>query len=154
VSAADSKAGEPITGAALARATARLLHAAGPLLPVSIALSLLALAALLLTDGYRGWMLWLTALLAGPAVWTAIRIRFDAGLFLDLAGDADAPPMAERLSSLDASLAALGLRRNGIAVPRPLADRARGARALVLRQLAIVAAQFVLALAAAWPAHG
>jgi len=138
--------------AALARSTARLLQSASPLLPAGLALALLALAALLLTDGYRGWLLWLAALLALPALWTAVRIRFDARLFLDLADGSGEP--VERLRNLDGALAALGLRAAAEGEPRSLADRARGARRLVLRQLAIVAAQFALALAAAWPMHG
>jgi hypothetical protein len=137
---------------ALARSTARLLQSASPLLPAGLALSLLALAALLLTDGYRGWLLWLAALLAVPALWTAMRIRFDARLFLDFADGAGEP--IELLRALDRSLASLGLRAAAEGEPRSLADRARGARTLVLRQLAIVAAQFALALAAAWPVHG
>jgi hypothetical protein len=77
-----------------------------------------------------------------------LRVRFDAGLFTDLAraldrGD-DAPSAC---SSLDAALHALKL-RGPAAAPRPLIDRVQGARRLAFRHVLVALAQFALLMSA------
>ena len=66
--------------------------------------------------------------------WYAFRLRLDQTLFAALA-QADALDLA----GLDHAMHALGLRR-ARAAERPLADRLRGARGLVMRHAAVVLA--------------
>lgn len=73
----------------------------------------------------------------------ALRLHFDAGLFTDLAEG------RTRLASLDAALAALGLRRPA-GVPRALPLRVAGARRLAMQHLAVALLQ-AAALATALP---
>jgi hypothetical protein len=78
----------------------------------------------------------------------ALRTRFDAGLFADLAR----PPGALHL--LDEALCGLHLRQAS-AVPRPLADRVQGARRLVQQHALIALVQFgavALQLLTTWAA--
>jgi hypothetical protein len=70
----------------------------------------------------------------------ALRLRFDRGLFADLA-DKRLP----NLNALDAALSALGLRK-ATAQMRPLADRIRGTQGLWRSHAAIVGAQVLLCL--------
>lgn len=81
------------------------------------------------------------AIVAGVAEhYYALRTGFDAALFRHLAADAD-------LAGLDRALADLALRRTP-APPRPLAERAAGARAFLTRQALALGVQ-IAALAAA-----
>lgn len=81
----------------------------------------------------------------------ALRTRFDAGLFADLAGGAITP------QTLDASLHRLKLRA-APGVPRSVAQRVHGARALSVRHAVVAAVQFALVVlqatlvAIGWPA--
>jgi hypothetical protein len=72
----------------------------------------------------------------------ALRLRFDRGLFADLA-DGRLPSLA----ALDAALGALSLRKAS-AQTRPLADRIRGTRRLWRVHTFVVAVQVLLCLAA------
>ena len=64
-----------------------------------------------------------------------LRLKFDAGLFADLAhGECNLP-------ALDQALQVLRLRSPG-AVPRPLSDRIKGARRLALRHGLVATLQF------------
>ena len=75
----------------------------------------------------------------------ALRLRFDAGLFADLA-HARATPLAA-LDALDAALLALRLRAPA-ATRRPVVNRVLGARRLLLWHAATVAAQYAAELLA------
>jgi hypothetical protein len=72
----------------------------------------------------------------------ALRLRFDRGLFADLADGRLAS-----LDALDAALFGLGLRRT-VSPSRPLADRIRGALRLWRGHAIVVAAQVLLCLVA------
>lgn len=130
---------------ALCAATARWLAASGAALGalgllsalMSALMAALALALRLPMPGLAAF-----ALLLVPAerVW-ALRVRFDAGLFADLARE---PAPAAAIGGLDDALAALGLRRRA-ATPRPLADRVNGARRLARQHAALAAVQFAAA---------
>jgi hypothetical protein len=72
----------------------------------------------------------------------ALRLRFDRGLFADLA-DGRLPSLA----ALDDALAALGLRRT-MSSSRPLGDRIRGTQRLWRTHAVVVAAQVLLCLLA------
>lgn len=74
----------------------------------------------------------------------ALRLRFDRGLFVDLAAGRIAD-----LSALDRALAASGLRRTAHGPTRTLADRVRGTRRLWRAHAAVAMAQLLLSLAAA-----
>lgn len=74
----------------------------------------------------------------------ALRLRFDRGLFADLAAG-----RIPDLSALDRALAASGLRRAAAGPTRTLADRVRGTRRLWRAHAAVAAAQLLLSLAAA-----
>lgn len=96
-----------------------------------------------------GWLVeaWRDHLLAAPLLalapferYLALRLRFDAGLFADLADG-----RIGSLDALDAGLAVLGVRR---AAPRTLADRLQGARRL-WRYHAVVVVLMAAATAAA-----
>lgn len=99
-------------------------------------------------------------LLAVPERVLALRLRFDAGLFADLAEAwvSTAASPAATLASLDRALGALGLRRTAPrpSAPRGLASRVGGARRLSLQHAAVVLAQAALlavALADHWATH-
>jgi hypothetical protein len=76
----------------------------------------------------------------------ALRLRFDRGLFADLAAG-----RLQNLAVLDAALDALGLRRASTVQIRPLADRIRGTRRLWRVHAVVVAAQVLLCLTALVP---
>ena len=125
--------------------TARLLEAAGVVSLWGLAMSLIAL--LMLADGcsadhlsIMGYVI--AALLGLPERYFAFRIRFDAGLFKDLARGTIAS-----LPDLDHALNEAGLRHSAVPL-RSLDKRLAGARQLIKRHCALVACQSV-ALAAA-----
>jgi hypothetical protein len=126
----------------------RLCAAAAPVAAASIGLALVAFAALAFVDQFprSAWAWWLVALLGVVAPWLALRLRFDAAVFADLAAGADVDAAAR---AFDAALAG----QTGVDAPAPrsLRDRARGARRLVTQLVAIAAVQFIAALVAAFP---
>ena len=142
--------------AASAGATARLLGtgrviSAANGVAVLVAAGQLMLAALApdLTAPARAWGWWGIAAAGVPACWYAWRVRFDQGLFEDLATSMRCRRCRPEtsLADLDAALAALGLAATDLLGARPLADRVRGARGLLVRQGAIAVAQILVALA-------
>lgn len=127
---------------ALCAVTARWLAASGR---TAATLGLGAAAAALVLLCLRASpSLWaLAVLLALPLErWLALRVRFDAGLFTDLAAG------RITLTALDDALATLRLRRAG-PVTRPLDERVAGARRLALQQVMLALLQFA-ALVPAW----
>ncbi len=115
---------------------------------VGLGAAALALLALALRPALPWAALAVLVLLPAERV-LALRLRFDAGLFADLAeGRLDLP-------ALDAALAALRLRR-AAALPRALPERVAGARRLVLQHALLVLLQAAALLAALslapWPA--
>lgn len=84
-------------------------------------------------------------LLAAAERVLALRCRFDAGLFDDIAQGRLTP------ATLDASLAVMGLRAAST-TPRPLAPRVQGAQRLVRWHAAVAAVQFGCVVGAAWGA--
>jgi hypothetical protein len=136
-----------------ARVTARFLAASGRTCGVAgLLLVAVALFALALTEPERPALVWLSALSGILAVERAVRVRFDAALFDDLAraGEAAAMPVSASLATLDAALATLFPRR-GVPAGRPLGARVERARRLAWSQAAAVAAQAALLLAAFAP---
>ena len=132
----------------IALAGARMCAAAAPLTAASVALAIVAFAALAFVDQLQraAWSWWIVALLGAPALWYGFRLRFDAGVFGDLAASADVDAGAREF---DAALATMS--GGTVAAPRALDERARGARRLVARLVAIAALQFAVALVAAFP---
>lgn len=131
----------------LCAATARLLQAVGVVAAWGLALSVVAIAVLALTGRslplLSGMGFGAVALIGVLERYLAFRLRFDAGLFKDLAGSSIAP-----LSALDSALQRLGL-RSASGQPRALEQRVMGARQLMLRHGIAVACQsglFLLAL--------
>lgn len=132
---------------ALCASTARLLQAASVVAAWGLAQGVLAIAVLALT--WRSLPL-LSAMVFGAVAlvgvlerYLAFRLRFDAGLFSDLAGNAIGSPGA-----LDSALQRLSLRA-APRQPRGLEDRVMGARQLMQRHGMAVACQaafFILAL--------
>ena len=81
-----------------------------------------------------------------------LRVRFDAGLFTDLAAELSRTPgradsELSTCAALDAALHALAL-RGPAAAPRPLIDRAHGARRLAVQHALVALAQFALLMSA------
>lgn len=155
MSAADSPtpAASAIESAAIARAVARLLASGRA---VDLASTLTTIAVLLfavvwaVASAVAANLVWpLVAILAlglAQKVY-AVRARFDAGLFADLAeawqqrgaSDVDAP-----LRRLDQALAALGLRPAPAAPLRPLLARAAGAKRLLFKQALCLGLQWLI----------
>lgn len=110
----------------------------------ALALGCAAVVALgLLVEAWRGHLLaapLLVLALTPVERYLALRLRFDAGLFADLADG-----RIGSLDALDAGLAVLSVRR---AAPRTLDDRLRGARRL-WRYHAVVVALMAATTAAA-----
>lgn len=107
------------------------------------AVAIVVLAGVGAAQGAPAQAAWAASGLAAlPAVYLAVRVRFDAALF-----DALADGRLPALSMLDDALAGLGLRR-APSGPRPLDERIAGTRGLVRRLLAAVAVQTALAVAA------
>ncbi len=131
---------------ALAGATARLLGAcASTAGPLGLGCAALAIVALLLPAPGMPTPLLMGVLAAVPVErGLALRLRFDAGLFEDLAHTT--VPLPRALTSLDQALQAMGLRRAAPA-PRALEDRARGARRLALWHAGCVALQCLVLVA-------
>lgn len=113
-------------------------------IPGALALGCAAVVALgLLVEAWRGHLLaapLLVLALTPFERYLALRLRFDAGLFADLAGG-----RIGDLAALDAGLAVLGVRR---AAPRTLDDRLQGTRQL-WRYHAVVVALMTAVTAAA-----
>lgn len=134
---------------ALAAGCARLLHAAAAtsgatgLVCAALAAAVLALPAPPSSPA-SGLLLAVLALLPIERV-LAFRLRFDAGLFADLA--ADPGPPAAALERLDQLLQTLRLRRAS-ATPRPLAERVHAAQRLAAWHAACATLQFGALLAA------
>jgi hypothetical protein len=123
----------------LCAATARWLGA-GNAVAGALGLVAVLLAGLLLLARAPLPGLAAAALLLAPAERAlALRTRFDAGLFSDLARQ---PVPA--LALLDAALAGLRLRQAAAApqAPRPLAERVAGARRLTWQHIGLALAQF------------
>jgi hypothetical protein len=138
---------------ATARVTARFLAASGRTCGAAgLLLLTVALSALALTESERPALVWLSALAGVLAIERAVRVRFDAALFDDLARDGEAAdtPVSASLATLDAALATLFPRR-GVPAGRPLEARVERARRLALSQAGAVAAQAALLLAAFAP---
>ena len=132
----------------LAAATAALLAAGRGIDLLSRTLTAAALIALLLLPASFGLpAAWPTAIIAAVALigllelHFALRVGFDAALFLRLAADPDP-------AGLDLALIGLGL-MPAAKIGRPVAARARGAFQLLYRQAGCLAVQAVLILAGA-----
>jgi hypothetical protein len=169
-SAPDSPAGacEPSAlrqPAVLARSTARLLDACataagstGLLCAAAAAVALVMRAPLSVATPLAqvlalALVLVLALLPLERLLW--LRLRFDAGLFADLALELDrADAAASAGATLDAALHALRL-RGPAGEPRPLADRALGARRLAQRHALVALVQCALLVSALalglWP---
>lgn len=126
---------------ALATSTARLLQA-GAVAGGALGLGCAAAAVLALLSHLPPAAAALAAFVLALAPLERVltlRLRFDAGLFQDLARTGG--PLPDALAALDQALAALRL-RTPAAVPRPLPDRTQGARRLLRWHLLCVATQF------------
>lgn len=136
--------------AVLARTTARLLGAcAGAAGAVGLLCAAGAMAALLMRVPGPVAALCAAVLVLLPIerlLW--LRVRFDAGLFTDLARALDRTDEAPSAgATLDAALHALQL-RGPAGAPRPLIDRAHGARRLMQWHALVALAQFALFVSA------
>jgi hypothetical protein len=122
---------------ALCALTADLLRASGLLAWWGLALGGIASLALAVAHPppAPGLLLALTALLALPERYLALRVRLDARLFARLADGT-----LESVELMDHALTRLRL-RPAAAAPRPIADRALGARRLMLRHGALTVVQ-------------
>ena len=129
--------GTELLDAMLARTTARRLSACAACAGSVALLCVAGAFALVLMRGSWPAALVLVLLPLERVLW--LRLRFDAGLFQDLA-ETD---RAVTMSALDTALHTLGLRAAD-ATPRPLADRVRGARRLVRHHAVTVLAQLAL----------
>ena len=128
------------------------LCAAGEFLGVvGLAITLLALAALVVADlsQHAAWAWWIAALPGPLTAWLCFRVRIDARVFADLAAlDSEHSP-EQRAAAFDAALSTFtGKEVTGSRTP---ADRARGARRLLLRLAVLVGVQFAFALIATFP---
>lgn len=126
-----------LADAMLARTAARWLAACAACAG-SVAL-LCAAGAFVLLVSRGSWLAALVLVLLPLERVLWLRLRFDAGLFQDLA---EAGP-AMAMPALDTALHTLGLRAAD-ATPRPLADRVRGAQRLVQQHAVMVLAQLAL----------
>lgn len=121
-----------------------LLRASRTLAACGFALTVIAAAILALRPGPLSQVAAMAAslviVLGAPERYLAFRLQFDQTLFSELAhGGIDS------LGGLDGALHRLGLRRAG-AQARDLADRVRGARALMRRHAIVVGCQTALFL--------
>jgi hypothetical protein len=127
---------------ALCSTIVRLLQAASVLAAWSLGLSMVAMAVLALTGRSLPLLSWLgfggVALAGALERYLAFRLRFDAGLFKDLATQQIAS-----LDTLDSSLQCLNL-RPAPGQPRGLMDRVMGARQLIQRHTIVVICQSAL----------
>lgn len=134
----------------LARTTARLLEAfaaaAGSIGLLCAAGAMLGL--LMPAPGIAALLCALVLALLPLERLLCLRVRFDAGLFTDLAHARDGSGDAlSDCGALDAALQALKL-RGPAAAPRLLIDRAQGARRLAFRHALVALAQFALLMSA------
>ena len=139
----------PLDSASRARcaAIARWLQAAQALEWLALVAAAVALWRLLWSpaDGWTPWAAWAALLLALPERVLALRLRFDRGLFAELADG--------RIASLQALDDALShWRSTAPGTPRPLAARIAGTLHLWRRHAAVVGAQALLCLLALLPA--
>lgn len=147
--AASLDAESPLDPACRARcaAIARWLQAAQALEWLALAAAAVALWRLLWSpaDGWTPWAAWAALALALPERVLALRLRFDRGLFAELADG--------RIASLQALDDALShWRSTSPGTPRPLAARIAGTLRLWRRHAAVVGAQALLCLLALLPA--
>lgn len=143
----------------LCGATARWLAAVGTVAGALGGGAALGAAALWLLKAPWAGCAVVALLLVLPERLLALRTRFDAGLFAELAARLDTSPgdagthTEQVLASLDDALAALGLRPPSVGT-RGLAERVQGARRLAMQHIAVglVQAGAVLAqlMATAW----
>lgn len=142
---------ERVDAAARAAACADLLALGRPLGRASAALALFALAVLLLGREIPALPLWASLLLALPAQYHALRVAYDERVFRRWSGHWLHDPAAAPADTMAAFDRALGLAPAG----RSLADRGRGARRLLQRQLIATVLQLACLVAAAlyirWP---
>lgn len=132
---------------ALCAATARWLRAVQALEWLALAACAAALWRLLAAPapGWTAWAAWAVLVLALPERLFALRLRFDRGLFVDLAEG--------RIASLQALDAALSRWRPAApGAARPLDARIAGTLHLWRRHAAAVGAQALLCLLALLPA--
>ncbi len=138
----------PLDPASRARcaATARWLHAAKALEWLALLAAAAALWRLLdpPADGWTQWTAWSTLVLALPERVLALRLRFDRGLFAELADG--------RIASLQALDDALSPWRVAPSdTPRPLDARIAGTLRLWRHHAAVVGLQALLCLPALLP---
>lgn len=138
----------PLDPASRARcaATARWLHAAQALEWLALLAAAAALWRLLdpPADGWTQWTAWSTLVLALPERVLALRLRFDRGLFAELADGRIAS-----LQALDNALSPWRAAPSG--TPRPLDARIAGTLRLWRRHAAVVGLQALLCLPALLP---
>ena len=131
---------------ALCAATARLLEASGRISAWGLGVTVVGMVVLALTGRSLPMVSWVgfaaVVMLGLPERYLAFRLRFDAGLFNDLAAQ-NTPSLA----ALDNALQRLGL-RNAPDAPRTLQDRVLGTRQLLQRHGIVVVCQSVLFLLA------
>ena len=131
---------------ALCAATGRLLQASDRLSAWGLGVTVVGMLVLALTGRSLPLVSWLgfaaVVLLGLPERYLAFRLRFDAGLFNDLAAQ-NTPSLA----ALDNALQRLGL-RNAPDAPRTLQDRVLGTRQLLQRHGIVVICQSILFLLA------
>ncbi|MEC5214739.1 hypothetical protein RCH06_003308 [Polaromonas sp. CG_9.5] len=131
---------------ALCAATGRLLQASDRLSAWGLGVTVVGMVVLALTGRSLPMVSWLgfaaVVMLGLPERYLAFRLRFDAGLFNDLAAQ-NTPSLA----ALDNALQRLDL-RNAPDAPRTLQDRVLGARQLLQRHGIVVVCQSVLFLLA------
>lgn len=129
---------------ALCATTARWLHACSGVLG-TLAMASAGGAFVLLLASPSPWPALAVLLMVPPERLLALRLRFDAGLFADLA------QRTTTCGRLDDALHRLALRRRRPGT-RPTAARVDGSRRLVHRHAALAALQFALVAGqAAWP---
>ena len=131
---------------ALCAATARLLQASEKISAWGLALAVVGMGVVALTGRSLPLVSWLgfaaMALLGLPERYLAFRLRFDAGLFKDLATQT-----MPSLAAMDHALQRMGL-RNPPDEARTLEQRVLGARQLLQRHGIVVICQSVLFLLA------
>ena len=139
---------------AIAKVAADGCAAGAAIASVNAALGGLGLASLVFghPSAPASWAWWSVACLGIAGVWYGFRLRFDARVFLSLAGAlGEDGTVASRAADFDAALDAVAAKTRARDPQRTLVDRARGARRLLARLVAATAAQIGLALFAAWP---
>jgi hypothetical protein len=146
---------EALLAAAHAQATARLLATGRVIAGASAVLMLIAGDQLTfaaydsdLYSPFIAWGWWAVAAAGIPSLWYAWRVRLDEGLFDDLGRalrDREIAP-ERALADLDSALAALDLLFAQGTDIRPLQERMRGARRLLVRQALVTLFQMLVTL--------